>query len=57
MYLQELNDHPNIIKLLDVIKADNDMDIYLVFEHMGRFVGCYFGNSLTNTLAGFENRS
>lgn len=27
-------DHPNIVKLLDVMKADNDKDIYLVFEHM-----------------------
>jgi hypothetical protein len=27
-------DHPNIVKLLDVLKADNDKDIYLVFEHM-----------------------
>lgn len=27
-----LLDHPNIIKLTDVMKADNDLDIYLVFE-------------------------
>lgn len=35
MFLQALHDHENIIKLQKVIKADNDRDIYLVFEHMG----------------------
>ncbi|KAJ0399841.1 hypothetical protein ATCC90586_005383 [Pythium insidiosum] len=34
MYLQELNGHGNIIRLLNVIKADNDRDIYLVFDFM-----------------------
>ncbi|XP_027949274.1 mitogen-activated protein kinase 15 [Eumetopias jubatus] len=34
MLLQELGDHPNIIRLLDVIQAENDRDIYLVFESM-----------------------
>lgn len=34
MFLQEFGDHPNIIKLHNVIKADNDKDIYLVFEFM-----------------------
>mmetsp|Transcript_11421 Transcript_11421/g.18304 ORF Transcript_11421/g.18304 Transcript_11421/m.18304 type:complete len:378 (-) Transcript_11421:401-1534(-) len=36
MFLQELNmvPHENIIKLLNVLKADNNRDIYLVFEHM-----------------------
>jgi len=34
IFLQELADHENIITLLDVIKADNDKDIYLVFEYM-----------------------
>ncbi|XP_032271952.1 mitogen-activated protein kinase 15 isoform X3 [Phoca vitulina] len=34
MLLQELGDHPNIIRLLDVIRAENDRDIYLVFESM-----------------------
>lgn len=33
-FLQEFGDHENIIKLLNVIKADNDKDIYLVFEFM-----------------------
>lgn len=34
MFLQEFREHPNVIKLLNVIKADNDRDIYLVFEFM-----------------------
>ncbi|XP_054446671.1 mitogen-activated protein kinase 15 [Pteronotus mesoamericanus] len=34
MLLQALGDHPNIIRLLDVIRAENDRDIYLVFESM-----------------------
>jgi len=34
IFLQELADHENIIQLLDVIKADNDKDIYLTFECM-----------------------
>uniref|UniRef100_A0A8C3XVC7 Mitogen-activated protein kinase 15 n=1 Tax=Chelydra serpentina TaxID=8475 RepID=A0A8C3XVC7_CHESE len=32
--LQEFGEHPNIIKLLNVIRAQNDRDIYLVFESM-----------------------
>jgi len=37
MFLQELNatHHENIIRLLNVLKADNDKDIYLVFECLG----------------------
>eukprot|EP01023_Acetabularia_acetabulum_P061561 TRINITY_DN7450_c0_g1_i1.p1 TRINITY_DN7450_c0_g1~~TRINITY_DN7450_c0_g1_i1.p1 ORF type:complete len:422 (-),score=56.63 TRINITY_DN7450_c0_g1_i1:408-1673(-) len=34
MFLQELNGHENIITLLNVLKAENDRDIYLVFEYM-----------------------
>ncbi|KZS21579.1 MAPK/MAK/MRK overlapping kinase [Daphnia magna] len=34
MFLQHFGDHPNIIRLLDVHRADNDKDIYLVFEYM-----------------------
>ncbi|XP_072805996.1 mitogen-activated protein kinase 15 isoform X4 [Vicugna pacos] len=34
MLLQEFGNHPNIIRLLDVIRAENDRDIYLVFEYM-----------------------
>jgi len=33
-FLQEFGSHDNVIKLLNVIKADNDKDIYLVFEFM-----------------------
>ncbi|XP_036904782.1 mitogen-activated protein kinase 15 isoform X2 [Sturnira hondurensis] len=32
--LQEFGDHPNIVRLLDVVRAENDKDIYLVFESM-----------------------
>ncbi|GAW82920.1 mitogen-activated protein kinase 1 [Plasmodium gonderi] len=34
MFLYQLNGHDNIIKLMDVIKAKNDNDIYLVFDYM-----------------------
>jgi mitogen-activated protein kinase 15 len=34
MFLQEMKGHEHIITLLNVLKADNDRDIYLVFEHM-----------------------
>uniref|UniRef100_A0A8C0QJW0 Mitogen-activated protein kinase 15 n=1 Tax=Chelonoidis abingdonii TaxID=106734 RepID=A0A8C0QJW0_CHEAB len=34
MFLQEFGEHPNIIKLLNVIRAQNDRDIYLIFESM-----------------------
>uniref|UniRef100_A0A5F8G9T4 Mitogen-activated protein kinase 15 n=1 Tax=Monodelphis domestica TaxID=13616 RepID=A0A5F8G9T4_MONDO len=34
MFLQEFDNHPNIIRLLNVIRAENDRDIYLVFESM-----------------------
>ena len=33
--VQEFGDHPNIVKLLNVIRAQNDKDIYLIFEYMG----------------------
>ncbi len=36
MFLQEFGDHSNIVKLHNVIKAENDKDIYLVFEFMGK---------------------
>ena len=32
--LQQMKGHPNIISLLNVLKADNDRDLYLVFEYM-----------------------
>lgn len=34
MYLQLLAGHENIIRLQHVIKAENDRDIYLSFDHM-----------------------
>ena len=34
MYLQEFSGHDNIIRLQHVIKAENDRDIYLTFDHM-----------------------
>jgi len=34
MFLQELHGHENIVSLLNVMKADNDRDIYLICDHM-----------------------
>lgn len=34
MYLKELKDNVNIVKLEEVIRANNDKDLYLVFEYM-----------------------
>jgi len=34
MFLQELNGHQNIIRLLNIIKAENNKDIYLIFDFM-----------------------
>jgi len=34
MFLQELNGHENIIRLLNIIKAENNKDLYLVFDFM-----------------------
>lgn len=34
IFLQELNGHENIIRLQNVIRAENDKDIYLVFDFM-----------------------
>ncbi|CAB3402944.1 unnamed protein product [Caenorhabditis bovis] len=34
MFLQEFGKHPNIIKLYNIFRADNDRDIYLIFEYM-----------------------
>ena len=38
MFLQEFGDHANIVKLHNVLKAENDKDIYLVFEFMGKLM-------------------
>ena len=37
MYLQELAGHDNIIRLLNIVRAENDKDIYLVFDFMGEW--------------------
>jgi mitogen-activated protein kinase 15 len=34
MFLQELNGHENIVRLLNVLKADNDLDIYMICDYM-----------------------
>lgn len=34
MYLTELGQHDNIIRLLNILKSENDRDIYLVFNYM-----------------------
>lgn len=34
VFLKEFGNHENIVLLKEVIRADNDKDIYLVFEHM-----------------------
>ncbi|KIZ02147.1 hypothetical protein MNEG_5808 [Monoraphidium neglectum] len=34
MFLQDLDKHENIIRLQNVLRAENDKDIYLVFEYM-----------------------
>ncbi len=39
MYLQELGGHDNIIRLLNIVRAENDRDIYLVFDFMGEEEG------------------
>ena len=31
---EELNGHENIVRLLNVLKADNDQDIYLICDYM-----------------------
>ncbi len=35
MYLQELAGHDNIVRMINIIRAENDRDIYLVFDYMG----------------------
>lgn len=36
MFLREFNSHPNIVKLHDIMRANNNKDIYLIFEFMGK---------------------
>ena len=49
---QEFGNHDNIIKLLNVIRADNDKDIYLVFEYMGKLNFISFVTTLLFTKSG-----
>lgn len=34
MFLQELSGHPNIVTLFTIIRAENNKDLYLVFDFM-----------------------
>ncbi|CAF1245014.1 unnamed protein product [Rotaria sordida] len=34
VFLREFGEHPNVIRLQNVLRADNDRDIYLIFEFM-----------------------
>jgi len=34
IFLQQMGNHENIVQLQNVLKADNDLDIYLIFEYM-----------------------
>ena len=34
MFLKQMASHENIVQLQNVLKADNDRDIYLIFEYM-----------------------
>ena len=34
IFLQELNGHPNIVSLMNLLRAENNKDIYLVFDFM-----------------------
>ena len=45
-YLQRFGEHPNIIKLLNIHRAINSNDIYLVFEYMGKCTYAWLQNNL-----------
>lgn len=47
MFLLSFANHENIIRLIGLHKADNDRDIYLVFEYMGEFYPVRRRNSHT----------
>lgn len=34
MFLKELKGHENVVKMLDVVRAKNLNDLYLIFEFM-----------------------
>lgn len=52
MYLQALSGHENIIRLQHVIKAENDRDIYLTFDHMETGAYAFFRSSPRLLLCG-----
>lgn len=56
MYLQALSGHENIIRLQHVIKAENDRDIYLTFDHMetGRYKIYFYCNNYNSRLIYFN---
>lgn len=33
-FCSQMDEHENIVKLHNVLRADNDRDIYLIFEYM-----------------------
>lgn len=39
-YLLQFCKHPNIVSVRDVIRSDEDMDIYVVMEHMDVDLSC-----------------
>lgn len=41
--LQKLGGSDSIVRLLNFVKADNDRDIYLVFEYMGMLYSIIMG--------------
>ena len=52
MFLQEISSHGNIIRLLNVLRAHNDRDIYLVFEYMERTCMLRSGRTFSWTCTG-----
>lgn len=34
IFLQDLNGHDNVVRLRNIVRAENNMDLYLVFEYM-----------------------
>ena len=46
-FLQQLGRHENIVTLFEVIQAQNNKDIYLVFEFMGALRLLLYGSILT----------
>jgi len=46
MFLQAFKEHPNIIRLRGLHRANNNRDIYLVFDYMGKLMVLYLFNHL-----------